>query len=127
MDIATVAAAAITSILGGSGLVMGLLNIRENRRALKVGTITAKFKRIDEKLENDYQRFSEINKRLGEIQKGMTRSLDGLALGLVNDKIIFEVLRSHKINGESERQDQKIDEFVSDCIRRPLFADGKEV
>jgi hypothetical protein len=35
----------------------------------------------------------------------------GLVMALENDKVIFKSLRTHEINGESEEQEAKMDEY----------------
>lgn len=36
---------------------------------------------------------------------------EGIKLGLENDAVIFKALREHKINGESETQEEKMNEY----------------
>ena len=36
---------------------------------------------------------------------------EGIRLGLENDAVIFKALREHKINGESEAQEKKMNEY----------------
>ena len=35
----------------------------------------------------------------------------GLVMALENDKVIFKSLRTHEINGESEEQEKKMDDY----------------
>ena len=36
---------------------------------------------------------------------------EGIKLGLENDAVIFKALREHKINGESEAQEEKMNKY----------------
>lgn len=36
---------------------------------------------------------------------------EGLVMALENDKVIFKALRSHEINGDSESQEEKMDNY----------------
>ena len=39
---------------------------------------------------------------------------EGLAIGLENDAVIFKALRENEINGESEVQERKMNEYFRD-------------
>jgi glutaredoxin 2 len=64
-------------------------------------------KKTDEtkKIREDINKLSKLVDRIG----------DGLNIGLRNDKVIFEALRKNSINGESERQEQIMDEYFTNC------------
>ena len=65
-------------------------------------------KKTDEtkKIREDINKLSKVVDRIG----------DGLNIGLRNDKVIFEALRKNSINGESERQEQIMDEYFTNCV-----------
>ena len=44
----------------------------------------------------------------------------GIMLGLENDAVIFEALKTHHINGESEAQKQKMDHYFRQCTKENL-------
>ena len=48
---------------------------------------------------------------LERVKKAISRLGEGLSIGLDNDRVIFEALRKHAINGESEAQEKKMDEY----------------
>lgn len=49
--------------------------------------------------------------RVSEIEKKFDRVTEGITLLLENDKVIFEALRKGHINGESEKQEHKMNEY----------------
>ncbi|WP_319758425.1 hypothetical protein [uncultured Sphaerochaeta sp.] len=57
----------------------------------------------------------QIREDITQLSKQVDRIGDGLNIGLRNDKVIFEALRKNSINGESERQEQIMDEYFTDC------------
>lgn len=48
---------------------------------------------------------------IAEIKEGLSKLQEGLIMALENDKVIFKALREHSINGESEAQEEKMDEY----------------
>jgi glutaredoxin 2 len=58
----------------------------------------------------------KIREDITQLSKLVDRIGDGLNIGLRNDKVIFEALRKNSINGESERQEQIMDEYFADCV-----------
>ena len=93
MDWAAVATI-ISSLLGSGGVVMFFLDRRQKR---------------EEKAEAVRQKIEDARRKKEEEQQ--QHILDGIKLGLENDAVIFKALREHKINGESELQEQKMNEF----------------
>ena len=49
--------------------------------------------------------------RLAEVEKKFDRLSEGMELGLENDVVIFNALRNGHINGEYERQEEKMREY----------------
>lgn len=93
MDWASVATI-ISSLVGSGGIVMWLLDRKQKK---------------EEKLEAKRQKIEDARRKKEEEQQ--QHILDGIKLGLENDAVIFKALREHKINGESELQEQKMNEF----------------
>ena len=85
MDITTAVVTIAVCLFGSGGLVIWILN----RHVQKDG------------MRKD---ISEVKECLGEVK-------EGLLLALQNDKIIFDALRKNSINGESEKQDKRMDEY----------------
>ncbi len=89
MDEITLIATLAVCLFGSGGIVLWLLN----RLA----------KKSDERL--GYAKdLKEIKGTIGKIQMGLVMALE-------NDKVIFKSLRTHEINGESEQQEKKMDEY----------------
>jgi hypothetical protein len=89
MDELTLIATLVVCLFGSGGIVLWLLN----RMA----------KRSDDRL--GYAKdLKEIKSIIGAIQMGLVMALE-------NDKVIFKSLRTHEINGESEEQEAKMDEY----------------
>lgn len=51
-----------------------------------------------------------------DIKKTIHLVQAGLVMALENDKVIFKALRTHEINGESEEQEQKMDDYFLSLI-----------
>ena len=85
MDITTAVVTIAVCLFGSGGIVIWVLN----RHAQKDGM---------------RQDITDIKDCLHELK-------EGLLLALQNDKIIFEALRKNSINGESEKQDKRMDEY----------------
>lgn len=79
----------IVSIFGSGGLLIWFLNRSSKKRDTNDLTCDD-IKAIKEKL---------------------TFVQEGLVMTLENDKVIFKALRNHEINGESENQEEKMDEY----------------
>ncbi len=52
--------------------------------------------------------------RLEKVEKVVERLAEGVTLGLENDIVIFNALRNNHINGESEKQEQKMRNYFRD-------------
>lgn len=50
-----------------------------------------------------------------EIKSSINRIAEGLHIGLENDRVIFKAFRENKINGESEEQEKKMDQYFHKC------------
>ena len=72
-------------------------------------------KKTDEtkKIREDIIKLSKVVDRIG----------DGLNIGLRNDKVIFEALRKNSINGESERQEQIMDEYFAKSVTLSFYSE----
>lgn len=52
-----------------------------------------------------------INRKEAKDKKEWERVLEGIRLGLENDMVIFKALRDNHINGESEKQEEKMNAY----------------
>ena len=52
-----------------------------------------------------------INKKEAKDSKQFDRVMEGIRLGLENDVVIFKALRDNHINGESEKQEEKMNAY----------------
>lgn len=73
---------------------------------LFITIITLIMQAVQNKRKNNRQQ-EQIILTLNHISKG-------LSIGLQNDIVIFKALREHKINGESEQQEQVMYEYLKD-------------
>lgn len=79
----------IACLFGSGGIVVWFLN------------------RIAKNFETREKAYTDIE----EIKKSLKIVEDGLVMALENDKVIFKALRNHEINGESEEQEEKMDQY----------------
>lgn len=89
MDRLSLIATIVVSLFGSGGIVLWTLN----RIALK----------------NDER--SCFKQDIKEIKRTTHQVQQGLIMALENDKVIFKSLRTQEINGESEEQEKKMDEY----------------
>lgn len=52
-----------------------------------------------------------INKKEANDRREWDRVMEGIRLGLENDVVIFKALRDNHINGESEKQEEKMNAY----------------
>ena len=81
----------------------------------KIANLELVIEDINKKLDNDLRRFETIEKCLEVITEVMSRNSRGTILSLENDQVIFNALRNNHINGESETQEKKLDEYYKEC------------
>lgn len=93
MDFWTAAITLVSSLLGG-GVVAFFLDRHQ--------------KKVDKKEEEQKKKEEKKQK---ELQAWQDHVSEGLKIGLENDAVIFNALRKNNINGESEIQEQKMNEF----------------
>lgn len=89
-------------------------SIKKTVNDLKI-TINDQFTSMNKKLEGDYERLNAIESTLRIMSEVINRTSKGTILSLQNDSIIFNALRTNHINGESEKQEKKLDEFYKEC------------
>jgi len=81
----------------------------------KIANLELVIEDINKKLDNDLRRFETIEKCLEVMTEVMSRNSRGTILSLENDQVIFNALRNNHINGESETQEKKLDEYYKEC------------
>lgn len=89
MNSMTIITTIVVCLFGSGGIVIWFLN-----RAAK---------------KNDAKNTSEQD--IKDIKHTMHFIQAGLVMTLENDKVIFKSLRNHEINGDSEEQEKKMDEY----------------
>jgi len=56
------------------------------------------------------------------VKKAVSCLGEGLSIGLDNDRVIFKALREHSINGESEAQERKMDDYFRKQTKKGFSA-----
>ena len=95
MDTLTVIATVLVCLFGSGGIVIWVLN----RMAKK----------------HDFN--DSTAKDLIEIKASMQLLLKGLIMCLENDCVIFNALKTHQINGDSEKQEKKMNDFFLSLLK----------
>ena len=115
--------AILVTLLGGGGLVMGLFNAIKDSVSKHRNNLDKDIAEIRQKLLNDYNHFEELEKKvdslsdsISDLKQVKNHEVKGIMLGLENDEVIFEALRTHHINGESEAKKKKMDDYFKECI-----------
>lgn len=89
MDKFTLIGTIVVCFFGSGGIVLWMLN--------RIAT------------KNDQR--SCFDQDIKDIKRTTHHVQQGLIMALENDKVIFKSLRTHEINGESEEQEKKMDEY----------------
>lgn len=119
--------AILVTLLGGGGLVMGLFNAIKDSVVKHRNNLDKDIAEIRQKLINDYNHFEELEKKvdilsesISDLKQVKDHEVKGIMLGLENDAVIFEALKTHHINGESEAQKQKMDVYFKECTQETM-------
>ena len=119
--------AILVTLLGGGGLVMGLFNAIKDSVFKHRNNLDKDIAEIRQKLINDYNHFEELEKKvdilsesISDLKQVKDHEVKGIMLGLENDAVIFEALKTHHINGESEAQKQKMGVYFKECIQETM-------
>lgn len=97
MNLLTVIATVVTCLFGSGGIVLWVLN----RQA----------KKHDER--------DTTRKDLKEIKEYIKTLQRGLIMCLENDSVIFNALKTHQINGDSELQEKKMQAYFLSLLEEP--------
>ena len=114
----------IVSLLGGSGLIMGLVNMIKESIHRKRSTLDNDIASINKKLLNDYNHLRSVDDKINNLIRSQRRAMKGLIICLENDRVIFDAFKNNKINGESEIQKLKLNDFIKECLEDDL-KDGR--
>lgn len=119
--------AILVTLLGGGGLVMGLFNAIKDSVSKHRNNLDKDIAEIRQKLNNDYNHLEELEKKVDGLSYSITElkqvkghEVKGIMLGLENDAVIFEALKTNHINGESEDQKQKMDAYFKECAQETM-------
>lgn len=119
--------AIIVTLLGGGGLVMGLFNAIKESVSKHRNNLDNDIAEIRRKLNKDYNHLEELEKKVDSLSESISdlkqvkdHEVKGIMLGLENDAVIFEALKNHHINGESEAQKEKMDAYFKECAQETM-------
>lgn len=119
--------AIIVTLLGGGGLVMGLFNAIKESVSKHRNNFDNDIAEIRRKLNKDYSHLEELEKKVDSLSESISdlkqlkdHEVKGIMLGLENDAVIFEALKNHHINGESEAQKEKMDAYFKECAQESM-------
>lgn len=119
--------AILVTLLGGGGLVMGLFNAIKDNVSRSRNNLNDDIAKIRQKLSKDYNHLEELEKKVDGLSESISylrqvkdHEVKGVMLGLENDAVIFEALKTHHINGESEAQKQKMDAYFKECAQETM-------
>ena len=95
MDKVTVIVTVVLCLFGSGGIVLWFLN------------------RVAKK--NDAR--DELSKDVAYIKKKIAVIQEGMIICLENDCVIFKALKTHQINGDSEKQEKKMNDYFLSFIK----------
>lgn len=95
MDFLTLLTTVIVCLFGSGGIVLWFLNRAAKKRDAK----------------------DETAKDIAEIKQGMKVMQEGLIMCLENDCVVFNALKTHQINGDSEKQEKKMQEYFLSLLK----------
>ena len=104
---------------------------RANEKNLFIKALPQKIDDLDRKMDNmqsaiekDGKHFAKIDATLSEMQEALNLNAEGTAIGLENDLIIFNAFRDHHINGESEKAEKKVRDYLMASAKKTLKVDA---
>jgi len=86
----------------------------------KISDLDKKMDTVQTTIEKDSKHFEKIDSALSEVQKALNLNAEGTAIGLENDLIIFNAFRNHHINGESEKAEKKVKDYLMASAKETL-------
>ena len=95
METLTVIATVLVCLFGSGGIVIWVLN----------------------RMAKKHDANDSTAKDLIEIKASMQLLLKGLIMCLENDCVIFNALKTHQINGDSEKQEKKMNDFFLSLLK----------
>lgn len=107
--------AVLVALLGSNLLLEIVKTIKESIQKRKKIDVEANLADIKTKLSTDYNRLNQIENTLTTLMEVMMRNSEGTILSLQDDVVIFNALRHNHINGESEEQEKKLQEYYKKC------------
>ena len=119
--------AILVTLLGGGGLVMGLFNAIKDNVSRSRNNLNDDIAKIRQKLSKDYNHLEELEKKVDGLSESISdlrqvkdHEVKGIMLGLENDAVIFEALKTHHIHGASEAQKQEMDAYFKECAQETM-------
>ena len=85
----------LVCLFGSGGIAMWVLN---------------RIAKISDDRNQNLRDIREIKKTLEKLQEGLTMALE-------NDVVIFNALKTHEINGESEKQKDKMEQYFLSLLK----------
>lgn len=71
-----------------------------------------RFSSIDKALKENDKQGKQRDKAINKLEEALQKNAHGTALGLKNDLVIFDALRTHHINGQSEIAENEVKAYL---------------
>lgn len=77
--------------------------------------------KISNELTSDTKKLYTMDIELKQTTEAINRNSRGTILSLENQVVIFNALRNNHINGESEKQEKKLNDYYRECAESNLY------
>ena len=115
----------IIAAISGSSVItvfFGYLKSWITAKRIAADETARQINELQENISNLTDAIQGYHKYHSYVEENTRYIIEGLMLSLQSEQIIFQALRTHKINGESEAMDKKINSFLLGQARHSLHS-----
>ena len=113
----------IVALVGGSSIltvILGHIKAKSTARQVAADETTKKFRELSKEVSTLASIIQSLHSYHQQTEANTNYIIEGLVLSLRSEQIIFQALRNHKINGESEKMDDEINRFLAGQAKHAL-------
>lgn len=115
----------IIAAISGSSVItvfFGYLRSRLTAKRISANETARQISVLGQKVSELTANIRDYHTYHSYVEENTKYIIEGLVLALQSEQIIFQALRTHKINGESEEMDRRINSFLLGQARHSLHS-----
>lgn len=115
----------IVALVGGSSIItviLGHIKAKTAARQVAADESNKKFKELSREVTTLASTIQALHSYHQQTEANTNYIIEGLILSLRSEQIIFQALRNHKINGESEKMDLEINKYLLGQTKHALHS-----